>query len=192
MKENINRTPNPMSHELMHDLSSPHSNFLLFSPPKKLPTFAGASYNPSNAAPENVRPQNPEPVVPPRDPGMNPNNVFGFPSSNNNMYHQVPPHQVPLDYPRLPDNRQAFPASPNSNGGNYPYPYHPQLTPPPNVFGPFRKADFVTTTKSPGLLDQFLYNKSPRNASAINNGSITLTLFSLLLPLIYRIRSELA
>jgi hypothetical protein len=166
--------------ELMHEFCLQH--FL---------NIPGASYNPSNAAPENVRPSNAD-AIPPRGDGVNPNNVFGFPS-NNNMYGQIPPHQIPLDYPRLPDNRQAFPATPNQNGG-YPYnpPYHPELTPPPNVFGPFRNRDFVTTTKEPSLLDQFLYNKSPRNASTINNASLNLTLFGLLFLLIYRIRNNLA
>lgn len=149
---------------------------------------AGASYNPVfNAAPENVRPSNVD-VSPPRE-GINPNMVFGFPS-NPNISPQMPPPQI-LDIPRLPDNRQAFPASPNAGGGSYPYPYHPELTPPPNVFGPFRN-NFVTTTKEPSLLDQFLYNKQPRNASAISSPSFNLSLFSLLFLLIYRIRNNLA
>ena len=106
----------------------------------------------------------------------------------------MPIQPINFDNPRLPDGRQAFPASPNQGGGFYPYnpPYHPELTPPPNVFGPFRNRDFVTTTKEPGLLDQFLYNKSPRNASTINNASLNLTLLSLLFLLIYRIRNNLA
>lgn len=149
---------------------------------------AGNVYNPVfNAAPENVRPSNVD-VSPPRE-GINPNMVFGFPS-NPNISPQMPPPQI-LDIPRLPDNRQAFPASPNAGGGSYPYPYHPELTPPPNVFGPFRN-NFVTTTKEPSLLDQFLYNKQPRNASAINSPSFNLSLFSLLFLLIYRIRNNLA
>jgi hypothetical protein len=154
--------------------------------------FAGASYNPSNAAPENTRDTNAN-VNPPREP-INPNIVFGHPSSNNhNNYPQMPPPPIPLDVPRLPDNRQAFPASPNQGGSFYPYvpPYHPELTPPPNVFGPFRN-NFVTTTKEPSLLDQFLYNKSPRNASTINNANFSLSLFSLLFLLIYHIRNNLA
>lgn len=149
--------------------------------------ISGASFNPTiNAAPENVRPN----VAPPRE-GIDPNQVFGFPS-NQNLYPQLPPHQMPLDIPRLPDQRQPFPATPNQ-GGFYPYnpPYHPELTPPPNVFGPFRN-NYVTTTKEPSLLDQFLYNKSPRNATAINDASLNLTLFSLLFLLIYRIRNNLA
>lgn len=143
-----------------------------------------------NPAPENTRPVNIPDATPPRE-GINPNNVFGFPSSNTNLYPQMPPPQI-LDVPRLPDNRQAFPASPNAGGG-YPYnpPYHPELTPPPNVFGPFRN-NFVTTTKEPSLLDQFLYNKSPRNTSTINRASLNLSLFSLLFLLIYRIRNNLA
>lgn len=156
-------------------------------------TIAGASFNPVfNTAPENTRPSNVD-VNPPRgEGGFNPNNVFGFPSNNPNIYPQMPPPQI-LDIPRLPDNRQAFPASPNIGGG-YPYnpPYHPELTPPPNIFGPFRKQDFVTTTREPSLLDQFLYNKSPRSASTINNASLNLTLISLMFLLIYRIRNNLA
>lgn len=154
--------------------------------------ITGASYNPSNAAPENTRDTNPN-VSPPRE-GINPNLVFGFPSSNNhNIYPQMPIQQIPLDIPRLPDNRQPFPASPNAGGGFYPYnpPYHPELTPPPNVFGPFRN-NYVTTTKEPSLLDQFLYNKSPRNASTINNANLNLSLLSLLFLLIYHIRNNLA
>lgn len=148
--------------------------------------ISGASYNP---IPENPRPSNAADATPPRE-GINPNNVFGFPNSHN-IYPQMPPPQI-LDIPRLPDNRQAFPASINAGGG-YPYnpPYHPELTPPPNVFGPFRN-NYVTTTKEPSLLDQFLYNKSPRNASTINNASLNLTLFSLLFLLIYHIRNNLA
>lgn len=158
------------------------------------PFVSGASYNPANAAPENTRDTNAN-VSPPRE-GINPNLVFGFPSNNNNnhnIYPQLPPQQIPLDIPRLPDNRQPFPASPNSGGGFYPYnpPYHPELTPPPNVFGPFRN-NYVTTTREPSLLDQFLYNKSPRNASTINRANLNLSLFSLLFLLIYRIRNNLA
>lgn len=143
----------------------------------------------------NTAPESPRPNVdanPPRE-GINPNLVFGFPSHQNaNIYPQMPPQQIPLDIPRLPDNRQPFPATPNQ-GGFYPYnpPYHPELTPPPNVFGPFRN-NYVTTTREPSLLDQFFNNKSPRNASTINNASLNLTLFSLLFLLIYRIRNNLA
>lgn len=152
--------------------------------------IAGASFNPNyNAAPDNNRPSNAD-VIPPRE-GVNPNLIFGFPS-NNNPYPQMPPPAI-LDIPRLPDNRQAFPASSNSGGGWIANPpYHPELTPPPNVFGPFPRNNFVTTTKEPSLLDQFLYNKSPRNASAINSASLNLTLISLLFLLIYRIRNNLA
>lgn len=154
------------------------------------PHFTGASYNPSNSAPENTRDSNAN-VNPPREP-INPNIVFGFPSSNNhNSYPQMPPPQIPLDIPRLPDNRQAFPASPNQGGGFYPYnpPYHPELTPPPNVFGPFRN-NYVTTTSHPGILDHLF--KNPRNASTINNANLSLSLFSLLFLLIYHIRNNLA
>lgn len=144
----------------------------------------GINSNPTfNAAPENPRPSNID-SSPPRDPGVNPNLVFGFPARDNSMYNQNP-------NPQLPDNRQPFPAMPNSNGF-YPYNppgYYPAPTPPPNVFGPFRN-NYVTTTKEPGLLDQFLNNK--RNASTINNASLNLTLFGLLFLLIYRIRNNLA
>lgn len=147
----------------------------------------GSSYNP---APDNTRVTNSDPN-PPRDIAINPNNVFGFPS-NPNTYPVLPPYQTPLDIPRLPDNRQPFPASPNQGSG-YPYvpSFHPELTPPPNVFGPFRRDQFVTTTKEPSLLDQFLYNKSPRNGSEINRATLNLTLLSLLFLLIYRIRNNL-
>jgi hypothetical protein len=165
----------------MHDFQSTQISLNIIS---------GASFNPTfNAAPENTRPAD-TPPSPPRE-GINPNLVFGYPSSQNN-FHQMPPQQIPLDIPRLPDNRQPFPATPNQ-GGFYPYvPYHPELTPPPNVFGPFRNRDFVTTTKEPSLLDQFLYNKSPRSASTINSANLNLSLFSLLFLLIYRIRNNLA
>jgi hypothetical protein len=106
----------------------------------------------------------------------------------------MPPPQIPLDIPRLPDNRQAFPASPNQGGSFYPYnpPYHPELTPPPNVFGPFRNHNYVTTTKEPGILDTFFNGKSVRSASTINNANLSLSLFSLLFLLIYHIRNNLA
>lgn len=145
-------------------------------------------YNPTfNAPPENVRPN--ADATPPRE-GINPNNVFGYPS-NPNIYPQMPPPQI-LDIPRLPDNRQAFPASPNVGGG-YPYnpSYHPDITPPPNVFGPFRN-NYVTTTREPGILDQFFNGKSQRSASTINLASLNLTLLSLMFLLIYRIRNNLA
>jgi hypothetical protein len=104
----------------------------------------------------------------------------------------MPPPQIPLDIPRLPDNRQAFPASPNQGGGNYPYipQYHPAPTPPPNVFGPFRNNNAVTTATEKSLLEQFLNNKS--HATTINNANLSLSLFSLLFLLIYHIRNNLA
>lgn len=123
-----------------------------------------------------------DPIIPPPPPALNPNLVFGQPQNSNgyaqnNNYKppssQLPAPQMPLDIPRLPDNRQPFPASPNNQ--NY-YPYHPDLTPPPNVFGPFRN-NFVTTTREPSLLQQFLNNK---NASTINHANFNLTLIGLL------------
>ena len=145
--------------------------------------FAGSNLSP---VPENARPNTDS--SPPRE-SINPNNVFGYPSSHN-IYPQMPPYQIPLDTPRLPDNRQAFPASTNFNGGYVPL-YQDGLTPPPNVFGPFRNSQFVTTTKEPSLLDQFLYNKSPRNASTMAMPSLNLTFISLIFLLIYTIRHNL-
>ncbi|CRL04230.1 CLUMA_CG017332, isoform C [Clunio marinus] len=153
--------------------------------------YSSASYNPNyNTASENTRPSNVN-VNPPRAEAIDPNLVFGFPS-NPNIHPQMPPQQIPLDIPRLPDNRQAFPATPNQGGGSYYNPgLYPAPTPPPNVFGPFRNKNVEKSTE-PSLLDQFLYNKSPRNLSTINNANLNLTLFSLLFLLIYRIRNNLA
>lgn len=147
--------------------------------------FTGASFNPTyNTAPENTRPSNAD-VNPPRG-EFNPNNVFGYPSQHN-VYPQMPPPAI-LDIPRLPDNRQAFPASPNTGGGWVNPPFHPELTPPPNVFGNYGRVYPTTTT--PGYLDGLF--KAPRSASTINNASLNLTLISLLFLLIYRIRNNLA
>lgn len=139
-----------------------------------------------NPSPDNTR--NPKPdYVAPRDP-INPNNVFGWPS-NPNIYPQMPAPQVPLDIPRLPDNRQPFPAMPNPNGGlvfNNP-PYHPDLTPPPNIGFDYR---FPKTTANPKFLDQFFNSKQQRNSSTINNVNLNLTLLGLLFLLIYRISNN--
>lgn len=108
--------------------------------------------------------------------------------NNYNPNPQMPAPNMPLDIPRLPDNRQPFPASPNNNGNSY-MPYHPDLTPPPNVFGPYRNPNFVQTTREPSLLHQFLNNK---NSSTINNANLNLTLFGLLFLLIYRVRNNFA
>lgn len=101
----------------------------------------------------------------------------------------MPPPQIPLDIPRLPDNRQPFPASPNQ-GGSFQYnpPYHPDLTPPPNIGFDFR---FPKTTANPNFLDQFFNSKQQRNTSTINNANLNLTLFGLLFLLIYRISNNL-
>ena len=141
-----------------------------------------------NPAPDNTRAQKPD-YVPAREP-INPNNVFGWPS-NPNIYPQMPPPQIPLDIPRLPDNRQAFPATPNQNGGmiyNNP-PYHPDLTPPPNIGFDFR---FPKTTANPKFLDQFFNSKQQRNSSTINNANLNLTLLGLVFLLIYRISNNFA
>lgn len=123
--------------------------------------------------------------TPPRD-GINPNNVFGFPSSNNANYPQMPPLQ-PLDTPRLPDNRQAFPASPNQGNHNiYQYPYHPDLTPPPNIF-------HFPTPPPNNYYNIYKPTQPSRSSSTIiNNASLNLTLFGLLFLLIYRISNNLA
>lgn len=140
-----------------------------------------------NPAPENTRSSNIE--SPPRDP-INPNQIFGWPNSHSNPYPQLPPQQVPLDIPRLPDNRQVFPNMPNSAGV---YPNiginHPDLTPPPNVFAPYRP---MTTTVNPNFLDQFFNSKQQRNHSSINNASLNLTFLSFLFMLIYRIANNFA
>jgi hypothetical protein len=145
-----------------------------------------------NPAPDNTQYTNPE-YIPPRTNTyeVNPNNVFGNPNAGNYPQHGQP--QAPLDYipPRLPDNRQPFPASPNQ-GGSYQFPYyHDSLTPPPNVFGPFKNNVYVTTTREPSLLNQFFNNKQTRNFSNQTNPSLNLTLFSLLFLLIYTIRRNL-
>lgn len=114
---------------------------------------------------------------------MNNNNVFGFRPNQN--YPLVNAPQIPLDIPRLPDNRQPFPNMPRdfqSNGIN-----HPALTPPPNVFGPYRPP---TTTTNPNFLDQFFTGKQQRNHSTIINANLNLTLLSLMFLLIYRIASK--
>lgn len=160
-------------------------------------TFAGANFNPifspPNTAQDNSRNTYIDPVVPPPPPAVNPNLVFGAPQSPNgyanNNYKppasQLPQPSMPLDIPRLPDNRQPFPASPGV--GSY-YPFHPDLTPPPNVFGPFRN-NYVTTTREPGLLQQFLNNK---NASTINHANLNLTVFgSLFLLILCLLRSNM-
>lgn len=154
-----------------------------------LSLLAGANFNP---APENTRNNNAAAAdySPPRE-SIDPNMVFGN-TQTHSLYPQLPPYQPPLDYPRLPDNRQPFPASPNQHH-NYPQNpyYHDNLTPPPNVFGPFRNS-YVTTTKEPSLLDQFLYNKSPKkNGSTLNRPSAVLTMCSLIFLLIYRLRKDL-
>lgn len=142
-----------------------------------LETFTGPILNPS---PENPRSSNVE-HTPPRD-GVNTNNVFGFPPMQN--YPHVNP-MIPLDIPRLPDNRQPFPNMPN-DAKSYNI-NHPALTPPPNVFGPYRPP---TTTTNPNFLDQFFTGKQQRNHSTINNANLNLTLLSLLYLLIYRIASK--
>ena len=138
-------------------------------------------------APENTRSSNID--SPPRDP-INPNSIFGWPNLHSNPYPHMQPAQPPLDIPRLPDNRQAFPNMPNAHGV---YPnvgmYHPDLTPPPNVFGPYRPQ---TTTANPNFLDQFFNSKQQRNHSSINNANLNLTLLSLLFMLIYRIANNFA
>ncbi|KAG5684629.1 hypothetical protein PVAND_013851 [Polypedilum vanderplanki] len=128
-----------------------------------------------NPAPENTRVSSND--GPPRD-SINPNNVFGFPSSNNyNPYPQMPPQQIPLDIPRLPDNKQPFPASPNQGNNNmYQYPYFPQLTPPPNVF-------FFPT---PPPANYYKPMQPSGSSSIINNASLNLMLLGLLFLLIYR------
>jgi len=146
--------------------------------------FAGINLNP---VPDNARiPPNTD-YNPPRGEVVNPNNVFGFPNVHNN-YPQMPPQQIPLDIPRLPDNKQAFPASPNSGGGfAYNPSYHPAPTPPPNVFGPYRPP-YVTSTSGSGLIDQLLKAHSTRSTSTINIASLNLMLCSLLFLFYYRIR----
>lgn len=138
-------------------------------------------------APENTRSSNID--SPPRDP-INPNSIFGWPNLHQNPYPHMQPAQTPLDIPRLPDNRQAFPNMPNAHGV---YPnvgmYHPDLTPPPNVFGPYRPQ---TTTANPNFLDQFFNSKQQRNHSSINSANLNLTLLSLLFMLIYRIANNFA
>lgn len=142
---------------------------------------------------ENPRITFADPIVPPPPPALNPNLVFGQPQNSNNFntnnfkppQSQLPAPQMPLDIPRLPDNRQPFPASPNQNN-NF-FPFHPDLTPPPNVFGPFRNS-FITTTREPSLLQQFLNNK---NASTINNANLNLTIFGLLFLLLTCLRNNM-
>jgi hypothetical protein len=141
-----------------------------------------------NPAPENTRSSNSD-APPPRVDRINPNLVFGLPNSMNPQSN-YPPQQIPLDIPRLPDNRQPFPMM-GGSGSQYPYipPYHPDLTPPPNVFGPYR---VPTTTSNPNFLDQFFNSKQQRNFSTINNANINLTIFGLLFLLIYRISNNMA
>lgn len=98
----------------------------------------------------------------------------------------MPAPQMPLDVPRLPDNRQPFPASPNAGGNSY-MPYHPDLTPPPNVFGPYRNPNYVTTTREPSLLHQFLNNKN--SSPKIDNANLNLTLFGVIVLFIYRFQN---
>lgn len=119
--------------------------------------------------------------------------VFGAPS-NGGMYPHPAPYPNPNgEFPRYPSNNgQAnYPPNPNSHQTlNYPqYPfYHDNLTPPPNVFGPFRN-NYVTTTKEPSLLDQFLYNKSPKkNSSSTLLPSLLLSISSLTFLLIYQFK----
>lgn len=140
-----------------------------------------------NPAPDNTRVVKPD-NVPSRDP-INPNHVFGF-ASNPNIYPQMPPAQIPLDVPRLPDLRQPFPASPNQ-GAHFQYnpPFHPDLTPPPFIGFDFR---FPKTTANPNFLDSFFNSKQQRNASAVNNASLNLTLLGLFFLLIYRITNNSA
>jgi hypothetical protein len=147
--------------------------------------FTGPILNP---APENTRSSNID-QPPPRDP-INPNQIFGWPNSNSNSFPQMPPPQIPLDIPRLPDNRQAFPNIPG-NGGGYVNVgmYHPDLTPPPNVFGPYRP---MTTTANPNFLDQFFNSKQQRNHSSINHANLNVTLLGLLFVLIYRVANNFA
>jgi hypothetical protein len=140
-----------------------------------------------NSAPENTRSSNID-HTPPRDP-INPNNIFGWPNSNSNSFPQMPPQQIPLDIPRLPDNRQAFPNIPNAGGSPNVGIYHPDLTPPPNVFGPYRP---MTTTANPNFLDQFFNSKQQRNHSSINHANLNVTLLGLLFVLIYRVANNFA
>ena len=118
--------------------------------------------------------------------------VFGAPSNGGMYPHPAPNYPNPAEFPRYPNNAgQAFPPNPNSHQTlNYPqYPfYHDNLTPPPNVFGPFRN-NYVTTTKEPSLLDQFLYNKSPKkNGSSALLPSLLLSISSLTFLLIYQFK----
>lgn len=143
-----------------------------------LETFTGPVLNPS---PENTRSSNTE-YTQPRD-GVNPNNVFGYPSSGN--YPHMNPAQIPLDIPRLPDNRQVFPSMPR-DGQSFGF-HHPDLTPPPNVFAPYRPP---TTTTNPNFLDHFFTGKQQGNNSTINNANLNLTLLSSLFLLFYRIANK--
>lgn len=139
-----------------------------------------------NPAPENTRASTSDrDHSPPRD-AINPNLVFGYPSSNN-IYPQMPPQQIPLDIPRLPDNRQPFPASPNQGNQNiYQYPYHPDLTPPPNIF-------HFPTPPPNNYYNIYKPTQPSRSSSTIiNNASLNLTLLGLLFLLIYRISNNLA
>jgi hypothetical protein len=146
-----------------------------------LETFTGPIL--LNPAPENTRSSNTDYTPPVRD-GINPNQVFGFPSNAN--YPHMNPAQIPLDIPRLPDNRQPFPNMPR-DAQSFGF-HHPDLTPPPNVFAPYRP---VTTTANPNFLDQFFTGKQQRNHSTINHANLNLTLLSLLFLLIYRIANKL-
>jgi hypothetical protein len=139
-----------------------------------------------NPAPDNARASSSDHRDgPPRD-SVNPNNVFGFPS-NHNFNPQMPPQQipVPLDIPRLPDNRQPFPSMGNGGGGGsiYNYPYHPDLTPPPNIFHfntPPPHHYYKPATPSGG------------SSTLLNAASLNLTLLGLLFLLIYRISNNSA
>jgi hypothetical protein len=120
-----------------------------------------------------------------------------YPNNNNqNSNAQIPgafdpnsvfPSNTHSQYPNQPN--QQMPQFPPGNGyGQFPTARPPQYPPdfnsnqPPFVFGqlPPNFYNPGPTTKQPSLLDQFLYNKQPKNNTSIKQSSMYLTVVSLL------------
>jgi len=124
----------------------------------------GASLNP---APDNTRISHQSPSNYPPGPPIDPNNIFGNPNRNANpppQWGNVPIFPNPTSHsvhpqPAYPQMPQYYPPqNPNYN----PYAQQPFQPQQPFAFGfpPPQVPAFRTTTKSPSLWNQFLYNKS--------------------------------